>query len=80
MTSWEYRVVSKVYSNAHLDAKTYSIHEVYRDEQGKIVGYTDSVEPAGDTLEDLRQDLELMFRATNKPVISHEELNSNNET
>ena len=81
MGTWEYRVVERVSSRPHMDdAIWYEIIEVYYDDEGKIDGTSDAVRPVGDSVEDLREDLELMLTATNKPVISHEELNSDNET
>ena len=69
--SWEYRVVERVSSRPHMDdAIWYEIIEVYYDDEGKVVGSTDAVHPTGDSLEDLRQDLELMLRALDKPVIT----------
>jgi hypothetical protein len=81
MGVWEYRVVERVASRTHADdAIWYEIIEVYYDDDGKLDATSDKICPAGDTVEDLREDLELMLIATNKPVISHEELDSNNET
>ena len=78
--SWEYRVVEKVSSRPHMDdAIWYEIIEVYYDDEGKIDGTSDAVYPVGDSVEDLRKDLELMLRATNKPVISHEQPQNNLE-
>ena len=65
MTTWEYRVQEKVAG----DNRWYEIIEVYY-EKGKVVGTTDAVHPVGDSVEDLRQDLELMLRALDKPVIT----------
>jgi hypothetical protein len=83
MGVWEYRVVERVASRTHADdAIWYEIIEVYYDDDGKLDATSEKIYPgpAGDTVEDLREDLELMLIATNKPVISHEELDSNNET
>ena len=79
MATWSYRVVERIAKRTHTDdAIWHEIVEIYYNDEGKIVGSTDAVSPAGDTVEDLRQDLELMLRATNKPVISHEEFNQQN--
>jgi hypothetical protein len=65
MATWEYRVEERVVG----DNRWYEIIEVYS-EKGKVVGTSDAVHPTGNTLEDLRQDLELMLRALDKPVIT----------
>ena len=81
MGTWEYRVLEKVTNHPQIgEVVWHEIVEVYYDDDGKLDATSDKTYPVGDTVEDLREDLELMLRATNKPVISHEELNSNNET
>ena len=79
MGVWEYRVVERIASRPHMDdAIWYEIIEVYYDDDGKLDATSDKICPAGDTVDDLREDLELMLAATNKPVISHEEFNQQN--
>ena len=81
MGTWEYRVVERVASRPHIDdAMWHEIIEVYYDDDGKLDATSDKIYPVGDTVDDLRKDLELMLTAISKPVISHEELDSNNET
>ena len=65
MATWEYRVEERVVG----DNRWYEIIEVYY-EKGKAVGTSDAVHPTGDSVEDLRKDLELMLRALDKPVIT----------
>jgi len=72
MTTWEYRVEERVAG----DNRWYEIIEVYY-EKGEVVGTTDAVPPTGYTLEDLRQDLELMLEALDKPVITCEHKSNN---
>ena len=67
MGTWEYRVDEKVVG----DNRWYEIVEVYY-EKDKIFGSAYAL-PTGDSLEDLRKDLELMLKALDKPVISDEE-------
>ena len=79
MGTWEYRVVERITSRPHMDdAVWHEIIEVYYDDDGKLDATSDKICPAGDTVEDLIEDLELMLAATNKPVISHEEFNQQN--
>lgn len=76
MGTWEYRVVEKVAGRSHMDdAIWYEIMEVYYDDDGNLDATSDKICPAGDSVEDLREDLELMLLAINKPVISYEEFN-----
>ena len=67
MGTWEYRVDEKVVG----DSRWYEIIEVYY-EKGKAFGSANA-QPTGDSLEDLRKDLELMLKALDKPVLSEEE-------
>jgi hypothetical protein len=58
----DYRVVNK--------DGWFMIHEVYYDENNKIVSWTENpVAPAGETIEDLRKELQLFLDALNKPVL-----------
>ena len=81
MGTWEYRVVERVASHPNIgEVVWHEVIEVYYDDDGKLDATSDKIYPAGDTVDDLREDLELMLTAISKPVISHEELDSNNET
>jgi hypothetical protein len=62
--SWKYRVMNR-------DGEL-AIYEVYYDEDGCIQGHgADPDYPAGDTLEELRANLELYCAALNKPVLEY---------
>ena len=66
--SWEYRVVRReVKKNEHI----LEIKEIYYDEDDNIYGYGDAPVPYGETKEDIRECLELMRRALNKPIIEY---------
>ena len=69
--TWNYRVIQH-----KTDAGcAYVIHEVHYDADGQPVGVTvDPTWPAGDTLEDLRQDLAAYAAALDKPVLEYDEL------
>jgi hypothetical protein len=64
---WNYRVfIAK-------DAP-YHIREVYYDKDNQVDGYVGSgAWPSGDTLEELRKDLEHMLEALDKPVLEEKE-------
>lgn len=59
--SWNYRVVKK--------DQYYGICEVYYDNDGKIEGWTDFIEPVGDAPDELREDMEYMMKAFQLPVL-----------
>ena len=63
--SWNYRVMT-------LDGgKSYEIHEVYYNEDGKPRAYTmNAVKPFGEDLRELRQDLMWMMKALDMPALT----------
>lgn len=65
--TWNYRVV--------FDRGTYSIYEIYYDKAGNIEFFTqDSVAPGGDSIKELKQDLEWMLKTIKQPVLKLTEL------
>jgi len=51
-----------------------SLFEVYYDDAGKPTNITrDPVAPGGDTLEEVRSDLEHMLDALKKPVLNYDD-------
>lgn len=73
MTTWNHRVVRRVYR--HDDGTTsesFMVHEVYYDEDGRPTSCTaDGVEPYGETLEELVDDLERFRRAAELPTLEY---------
>lgn len=70
MTHWNYRIVQKT----HNESTYFGIYEVYYDDD-TIVSYSlEPIDPYGDTIEDLRGDIDLMLKAFNTPVLIWEEL------
>lgn len=71
--SWNYRVVKHCNEELEL-SDSFNIHEVYYDEQGLIDSMT--VDPVGlphsDSVEDVRDILQKMLEATEKPVLNYE--------
>lgn len=65
-TTWNFRVARRT-----LDGETsYGIHEIYYSSDGGIRFWTsDPVDPFGETVEELREDLRRMFAATFEDVI-----------
>lgn len=65
--SWNYRIVKTTFEQGD----RYAIHEVYYDESGNPTSRT--VEPCcpiGDTLEELRAEMERYLQAMNKPILT----------
>ena len=66
--SWNYRVVRQ----KNKLGTYYGIHEVYYNKKGKVSAMTqDLITPCGDTLEELKEDLQYMLEACNKPVLDY---------
>ena len=67
MSHWNHRLIRR---GGPGEDPWYRIHEVYYDDSGKISGWTiDPVEPFGETVEEIRQELEAMLRACGEPVL-----------
>jgi hypothetical protein len=65
--NWNYRVVR--------DKKgTLAFHEVFYSDAGEVLGHTESeVTPAAETVDELREVLELFREALDKPVLEYRE-------
>jgi undecaprenyl pyrophosphate synthase len=71
MSHWNYRVMRRHYKYA--DKLTYEIHEVYYDDSGNVQRHTlEASDPFGETVEELKEDIELMLLAFDKPVLEYE--------
>lgn len=69
MSHWNYRVIRKYHKES--DSRTYHIHEVYYGEKNNIEGWTQSpVEPMGESLAELRNDIQCFLKAIQKPVLT----------
>lgn len=87
MSYWNYRVVEKdvAYkidcSEMEYENVSYSIHEVYYDEDGNITMWSaESISPCGEgCVKDLEHDLKFMFEACSKPVLKESDLPSSSE-
>ena len=75
--TWNYRVIRTVYDIEGEELVDFSIHEVYYDTEGKAVMMTeDAVAPAGDTMEEFKDDLIHYMAALTKPVMEAAEIGS----
>ncbi len=71
---WEYRVIKDSHESEDDFYIYYSIREVYYNKKNEINGWSsNSIEPMGETLEELKSDLDHMVKALNKPVLMIQE-------
>ena len=67
---WNHRVMK----SKDGDDDYYQIHEVYYDKEGKVDGYTArGTSPCGNSLQELKEDLERMLNCLNKEVLDYED-------
>ena len=74
MTHWNYRVIRKKYPPAidGIVEESLQIHEVYYDENNNPKMVTEEgMEPHGETLDELRNDLNNMIKALDKPILAY---------
>lgn len=65
--TWDYSVIE--------DKENFRIHEVYYNDAGEITAISeDSIAPEGDTLEELKDDMEYYFAALRRPVLKKDEI------
>ncbi len=65
--TWNYRVIE--------DKENFRIHEVYYNDAGEITAISeDPIVLEGETLEELKDDLEYYFAALESPVLKKDEL------
>jgi hypothetical protein len=68
MSYWNHRVVKTYYPD--MDETFFSVHEVYYNDNGDLTNCTVlGVRPRGESLEELREELNMMLRALDKPVL-----------
>jgi len=69
--TWNYRI----FRHTEKDGYTwYAIHECYYDDDGNVEGYTQGPDyPQGETVEELKTDLEYMLNdAFSQPILDYE--------
>ena len=68
---WNYRVVRR----RRVSHDECSVHEVYYDDAGDISSWTENpIIPAGETLEELKEDFSKQLRALELPVLDYDDL------
>jgi hypothetical protein len=71
--TWNYRVIE--HDTPESDMGSFGIHEVHYDEQGRVTAWTEkAVGVAAETVDALKEELEIMAEALNKPVLKESEL------
>lgn len=69
--SWNYRIIRKRTSFGDL----YQVHEVYYTDSGEVSSWTEnSINPAGETLSELKKDFSRQLAALEKPVLDYDDL------
>lgn len=63
--SWNYRIIKRTYE----DDDYYELHEVYYEEGNKFSWTVDAICPYGETVEELRSNIDMMLVAFSKPVM-----------
>ena len=65
--SWDYRVIEH--------EGMFTIHEVYYNDKGDITSISeDPMGPSGETLEELKDDMQYFLQALGMPVLKKEEI------
>jgi len=67
MGTWNYRVIKHQPEKGHV---YYAVHEVYYNDDKSMNGHTENaIWPVGETIEELRSDINRMLLALDRPVI-----------
>lgn len=71
--SFNYRIMKRSHDDGTIE---YAIHEVYYDSvDGDVIAWSERpIEPYGQTLEEIKDDLRMMSAALTKPVLDMDEL------
>lgn len=72
MSGWNYRVIRKKIERS--DDYMYGIHEVWYDDNDQIDGWTDEIAPYGESFLELKNNLNYMIKATQKPILEEKEI------
>ena len=65
--SWDYRIIE--------DEGAFIIHEIHYNDRGDIISISeDPMGPSGETLEELKDDMQYFLQALGMPVLKKEEI------
>lgn len=67
--NWNHRVVKRTYE----DEEWYAVHEIYYDGDKPWGITTEPSAPGGETIEELKEELDRFRKALNKPVLNYED-------
>jgi hypothetical protein len=69
---WNHRVVRRVWHpGTDREETTYAIHEVFYGLSKKPIPTADPIDVSGESVEELRETLQRMLRALDKPVLDY---------
>ena len=70
MSYWNHRIIQRIRKSSDSEEACYQVHEVHYDDSGNIHSWTkDAVTPSGETLDDLKREIEHHLKALSKPVL-----------
>ena len=67
-STWSYRIMRHAEPNGDV---WYGMHEVYDMGDGEQLWTDDPVRPFGETVDELREDMELMLRDMKRPIMDY---------
>lgn len=68
--TWNHRVMRRKFDDGMFPQEDYGVYEVYYDKSGKIVAWgKEPTRASCDTLNDLRECMQWMMKALDKPVL-----------
>ena len=76
MSYWDYRLVKHEYTNEEVSLQ---ITEVYYDDNENIIAWGDAPTPYGESVEDVKECLNLMEQALSEPIIDYKDLYINKD-
>lgn len=72
---WNHRIVKKGYKSGQFEWSTYSIHEIYYNEDGSVHGWVAEMSsPYGESIDELNSDFEMLQKALSLPAIDEKDL------
>lgn len=74
--SWNYRLVKMEYPNSTVFSteQVLEVKEIYYDKEGNISGYGDAPIPYGESIDEVRECLDLMYQALNEPILNYSDI------
>ena len=68
MSHWNHRVIRRY--DKKTDTTTFQVHEVFYDDNNKIDGWSECpVEPMGETISELKNELKYFMKALDEPIL-----------